>query len=197
MFVIGGVGLCCGVCCIGLLRLTPVSDLIAQSGIDFAPLQQAGLSPETFFRVVYGIMAVTGLVGSLLLIVLGVFVRKGSMGAIITSIVLASLMALLLVINAITGLVQLAGVQSSSALAGLITVLVFLGLFIVLLTWLAQAARGVSAMRAAQMQYQAQYLQYMQQQQAYGYAQQPPQQQPVPQQPPPVEGGPDGTSTQG
>src|SRR5262245_46932126 len=99
MFVIGGLGICCGVCCGLVGQIAPVAQIIQHSGIDLSQLDQAGISPTTFVRIIYGVMAGGTLVVSILFITLATFVRRGSTAAIITSIVLSAIALLFMLAN--------------------------------------------------------------------------------------------------
>jgi hypothetical protein len=175
MMVLGALGLTCAACLILVVLFAPMQSLIAQSGVSIPSAAEVGMQPETFMRVMYGMLAGASIVVSLLLLILAIFVRRGSSVAIITSIVIDSLIILFLILNLLTSLVQI--LRSPGMVIGLLLVLVLLGSFVLLMVWLIQAIKATSALRAAQTQYQQQYWQYQQQQQMYGYGyaqQQPP-----------------------
>lgn len=175
MFVLGGLGMACGVC-LGISALiTPIESMISASGMN-VPELPPGMSIGQLMRIAYVVMAVGLLIQSILMIVLGVFVRRGSVGAIITSLVICVLVTLFLLINFIGPLMQL-GHAPGTAIMSLTMIAVPLCLYGLLIMWLLQAKRSADTVSAMRMQYQAQYWQYMQQQQmyqqGYGAAQQP------------------------
>jgi hypothetical protein len=196
MFIMGGLGFACGIC-MGLVgAFAPVATLLQQGGMDLAQFGDVGMPPEQFLKIMYIVGGGMALLASLILIVLGFFVRRGSMVATIIAIIICGLGSLFLLVNTFTGLFEIVRQHSPQAALGLLFVLIALGAFVVLLTWLVQAARGASALHTARAQYQMQYWQYMQQQQMYmqqaghGYAQAPPPRNPT-------SGGSDAPPTQG
>jgi hypothetical protein len=140
---------------------------------------------------------------ALMYIVVGVFVRRGGLGSVITGIVLTVLTVLYLLLNAIGSLAQGPG-----GTLGVCFSLLLLGLFGWLLVLLIQATRSASRMRNLQAQYQTQYMQYQQMMQqygqppgyGYGYPAPPPPQAPMPPSsmpPGPDQGNPNGPTPQG
>src|SRR5262249_54838695 len=130
-------------------------------------------------------------------ILIGIFVRRGGLGWVISGIVLSVLTILYLMLNVGASLVQGAG-----GIAGACFSLLPLGLFGLLLVFLIQATRSAGRMRLLQMQYQAQYMQYQQMMQqygqtGYGYGYPPPPAPPQSPNPGSDPGGPNGTSPQG
>jgi hypothetical protein len=133
-------------------------------------------------------MAVLALVKAIVTIILAIFVRRGGIGSIVTSIVLCVL-ALLGILFELAG----SGVQAARGTPGQIpvmaTFLAALALYGLLMVWLVQAAKAAPSVRA--MRTQSQLWQMQQQQQMYnqaGYAPPPPP-PPPPQTPPPAAGG--------
>jgi hypothetical protein len=183
MFILGGIGMTCAFCMGIVAAVAPMERLIAESGVVLPSSAETGVSPETLMRLGYGIIAGGALLFSLLILILAVFVRRGSIGATITAIVIDSLIILLLGINAIGSLFQ--ALRNPSALIGVVIVVAMLAGFLLLLVWLIQALRATATIKAMQTHYQQQYWQYQQQQQmyAYGYAQQQQAQPPMSQQP--------------
>jgi hypothetical protein len=181
MFILGGIGMTCALCMGIVAAVAPMERLIAESGVALPSASETGVSPETLMRLGYGIIAGGALLFSLLILILAVFVRRGSAAATITAIVIDSIIILALGINTIGSLVQV--LRNPSALIGVVIVVAMLAGFVLLLVWLIQALRAAATIKAMQIHYQQQYWQYQQQQQmyAYGYAQQ--QQQPAPQVP--------------
>lgn len=102
---------------------------------------------------------------AILYIVVGIFVRRGGLGWVITGIVLTVLTVLYLLLNAVGSLFQ-----GPAGMGGACFSLLLIGLFGWLLILLIQATRSASKMRMVQAQYQAQYMQYQQMMQQYGQA---------------------------
>jgi hypothetical protein len=136
------------------------------------------MSQETYIRVMFGIMAGGSVFVSLLLLVLAIFVRRGSSVAIIASMVIDSLILLFLGINLLGALVQILRMPAEAILS-MLMILVLACAFVLLLVWLIQAIKATSALRAAQTQYQQQYWRYQQQQQMYGYGYAQPREPPI------------------
>src|SRR6187401_339647 len=90
MITLGAVGLTCAGCMILVVILAPMQTLIAQSGVTIPSAAETGMQPETFVRLMYGVMAGMSVLVSLLLLILAIFVRRGSSVAIIMSIVIDS-----------------------------------------------------------------------------------------------------------
>ncbi len=141
-----------------------------------------------------GMYVLTGIVlfAALLAFVLAVFVRGGSKGAIIISLVLAILAGLLLLIQTAGAAFQATQMHSPDAAIGLCPFVLAVALLALLIVWLIQAMRASDQVRAQQyaMQYwqYAQQQAYQQQQGGYAYPQQyqpPPPPPPRSDQPPP------------
>lgn len=185
MFVLGGLLLLCGVACGGMGALAPWDEVFRQQ----PELQQQfpGMTTALIQAGVIGFGA-AGFVVGMILIVLGYFVRGGGAGAVITALVLTSVIVLALLLFSAIALVQ--GIMSGQAqmLAGTCVYLMPLTLFGILLLFLIQAARAIPRVRQAQVQ-QAAYWQYAQQQQAYQQSMQAYQQQQQQQPPSPPAGG--------
>jgi len=165
IYVIAAVGMICGLCVGAVGLLGPLQRLAAESGLQSAAAE-LGLPAEQLLKIVYLAIAVLTMIWSLLLAVLGPFVRRGGLGAIVTAIVLVTVALLVLLANLLTGVAQTRGHGAAALVAGLLVLIVPTGLLGVLLAWLIQAARAAPAIRAArwqQMQYSSQYWQYQQQ----------------------------------
>jgi hypothetical protein len=131
------------------------------------------------------IAAGMGLVYGVVLVVLGLFVRKGSKGAVITALVLTVLALLYLAFSVIR--VVLVGAQPGIGAAGggICTTAIPLVLYVLLLVWLIQALREKGRQ---QQGYPPEYWAYWQQQYAQQQAWQQQQQGgQVPPPPPPAE----------
>ena len=140
-----------------------------------------------------GMYVMTGGVffAAIVVFVLAVFVRGGSKGAIITSLVLAMLVELFLGLQIAIGVFQATQMHSQDAAVGSCIFVLIFALLALQIIFLFQAMRASDQVRA--QQYAMQYWQYAQQQ-AYGQQQQQPggyvypqQYQPPPPPPPPTD----------
>ena len=177
MFVLGGLMLPCGL----LMGLSAMffsrgdfSQLPAENVAVFHRIEQQfasiGVSASGFFSV----SAVVSLILGVVLVILGVVVRRGGLGSIVTSIIICCLFGLL------TGLMAIGGINGIShgqdqAMPGTCISGVLLALLIFALVSLFQAAKNSHQLSAYRMGYQAQMQQYQQNAQMYG-SQQPSQQ---------------------
>lgn len=194
MFVLGGLGLMCGAfITFGGLVLTP--EMIAQSpnSAQFHEFetQFSGIS----IRAAVIAMGILFLLPSILYAIMGFFVRSGKMASVVLSLVLTGITVLLSLFGLLS--VVIGATQNPASLpGGLCMTGIPLVLCITLLVSLIQALRAAPAIGAMQQQFQAQYWQSMQQQQAaqlgygygmppgYGYGAPPPSQPPAPPAPP-------------
>jgi hypothetical protein len=168
--------------------------------------EAAQISPDVL-KTTGVIVSVLILLVGLAKIILGVFVRRNSGGAIVGGLILTALVTVVVGLFAVT--FAFAGLAAPPAFVVSCLLFIPLALLVLELVWLVQAMRAGTQIRAMQAQYHAQFHQYQQQQQAYaqqyGYGQpmqpQPQAQQPPASEPPPSTlsggGGADGTSTQG
>lgn len=200
MLVLGVISLLFGVC-MGLVgaMFSSMKDKMPPETMDQLSRMESELGISA--GVLFVVMAVLFVVYAILFITLGIAVRSGRLGVVITSLVLTSLMIIYFAINSIALLFS-----PQTALATVFS-LALLGAHVLLLVWLIQAARNASAVKnwaaipqspqqwqnpqqqMAQQQYYQNAQQYYQQQaQQYGYPQ-------ALQQPPPPGG--DGKSGQG
>jgi hypothetical protein len=172
LFVTGGLMTLCGLLCGVTAMGAPWEQVIADMPADPAVREMMTVS---FLRGLTVTLGVGALVLGILSIVLGVMVRRGSMGAtiggIIVTIIMASPFGLMLL--SVPRAMSMGGTAGAQALMGVCVTLVPLVLLIWQLVWLIQAVRQSSTLRAAQaqMQMQMQYWQYaqmQQQQQQYG-----------------------------
>ncbi len=175
-----------GTCCVGVGTLTPWTQLPPNSIAQMQQLEeQAGISMSTLF-VVFGIGS---FIPAVLLGVVGYFVRRGSIGAIIIAILIDGLILLVLLAMLLNALAAAAGGRPADAAAGLLMSAIFFAAFGLLFVWLIQAARMSGRLGAARLAQQTQYWHAYQQQMAY---QQYPQSPPPPDHnaPPPPPGQP-------
>jgi hypothetical protein len=183
MFVLGGLSLCCGMC-IGIFAFIPWQQIVASSP-DLAQMQSEFDKLPFTPNMLFAIMAVIALAPGVLYIILGLFLRKGSMIAAITSIVLTLLWVLMCLLSIVTSFARLgAGRMSSAGGGNACVVFVCLALAILLLVWLVQAVKAISNLSLTTSQYQQQYWQYQQGNQMPPIAMPGQQQPPMP--PPPT-----------
>lgn len=160
MFVLGGLGLACGLC-FGAAVTLSFDQIMAQQGA--LPPLPPGVTYALLQKILIAFAAVA-LIANVALIALGLFVRKGSAPASTIGIVLTSLFVLYFGGNSILALVGPYG-----PVAALVS-LVITAVYGMQLYFLVQALRASSNVKHMQAAYQAQYWQYMQQQQTYNAA---------------------------
>ena len=158
MFILGTLGLLCGVC-MGVVAVMPIEQMMAQQGTSLPPLPP-GMSYSMLPKL-FGAIAILAVIASVAQLILGVYVRKASAGASVCGIVLAALFVLYFVANTIFAAIGGQGMAAMAVSLGLSAVSIFQ------LVLLIQALRASSIVKQMQAAYQAQYWQYMQQQQAY------------------------------
>ncbi len=169
LYVVGGLILLPSLCCGAMGLALPA--IMAQEPALFSEVSASGMSPEglqTTLMIGGGVMLLLGVV----MIILGRFVRRGSMGAAVTGSVLAVLVFLYLVLNGLGILVMSGKLPPAQMVLGLAMTVLGLVIFGMLFVWLIQAAMAAPRIAMMQSQYQQQYWQYQQQQQMYqpGYA---------------------------
>src|SRR5262249_16342371 len=144
LFILGGLMLTCGVVCSGFGVMVPQEYLQSVAERRGVPVSTQGM------KATYLLLGMASLLGGLIEIVLGLFVRRGSIGAAVTAIVLSSLEILLTVVF------LLATLASASSVGGNISAMVLLSdcllllpltLCAVQLVLLIQAARSSSQLR--------------------------------------------------
>jgi hypothetical protein len=176
MFVVGALTTLLGVLFAGVMAAVPIEQIMNQPTMPKLPPE---VTPEMVKTVIIGLgifLAIVGLVFALL----GVFVRRGSKGAIITSIVLTFLAIAYTACNGIQGLPMIAQGGAIAAMGVACSTLLPGALFVWLVVWLFQA-KGAANRASAWSQYGGQNQYYQQnypppqQQQQQGY---PPSQQP-------------------
>jgi hypothetical protein len=178
MFIVGGLALLGAFCCAGVGAMVP--QMMVQDPAAFAEIQaQFPQADASFFRIIFIVLAVLSLIAAAALIVLGVFVKRGSKAAVITSIVLVIFGLLYLVLNILLSL-GMKGAPKANVVCFVVPAFAVLVFMLILLF---PALRGSHAVRAMREQHMQQYWQYAYQQQMYSLQQQQQQQQP-PMQPP-------------
>ena len=164
MYVLGGLGIACGLCIGGLFRL-PLQKMAAQQGGTLPPLPQ-GITYEQLTGVAT-VFAIIAIVVSLLQLIAAANVRRGSPVAIILGMTMTSLVMLYFVF-------QTVGALQNGQISVILFTIAPLVAYAVQMTFLTQARRAGPFLQQAQAAYQAQYAQHLQQQQAYnsgGYGQ--------------------------
>lgn len=161
-WVLGGLGLCCGACMSVVAFLAPMDKIAAQGQSVLSPEQQQALGNidlAQMLKVLYASMGIAAIVISILLLILGVFVRRGSRGGIITTIVVFICIALVGALGVLSGLVE-AAMGKSQGLLGALIWLVIGVVAGVAIHWLAQALRAVRAMGTNMQTYYQQFQQH-------------------------------------
>jgi hypothetical protein len=177
MIILGSITAAYFLCNGAAFIVMPTDQLFTHSTLP--PGQEVPFTPETLKKVGV-IMSSLMLIVGIAMIVVGVMTRQHSPGAIVAGIVLSSILALL---GALCVLVMLVTGLSAPLMFAFACVLsIPVALLVLNLFWLAQALRAAPQLRAMQAQYQAQFWQYQQNQQAYA---QPPWYGGVPPPPPP------------
>jgi hypothetical protein len=190
MIAVGALMLLGGLC-IGIAGLTGPEQLL-QGMVEGARQPEMTVS---MMRIGLAVVGVIGFIASLVMLVLGFFIWRGSVPATVVGIVITSLLLLMAVGNSLFSLPNAAGMNGAE-LVGFGCVTLFTPLiFLVLVVLLVYGLKAARRHHAAVLQYQTQYWQYQQQQQmyaqpsGYGYAQAPQQTpEPPPQSPPPDPG---------
>jgi hypothetical protein len=150
MIVMGVLMLTCGLCVFGFLTLA----------IDFVPPEQRTilLQREQELGISFKAMGIfTGIVAGvpgLLQIVGGIFVRRGTKVPVYLSIALTIILILLVILNAVAGMLGSPG--GGVEMAGALCINgVMVALFILQLVWLFQAARNAGHIEGMRYQQQA------------------------------------------
>jgi hypothetical protein len=166
MFVLGGLLLGCG-CCIGAMSQVPMDQMAGPQSAQLQQIDQQfvakmGFSLSRAFLIAGLASGVPGLV----MLVLGGFLRRGSMTVVVISLTVSLLASLLLA--AALGLMVIGGLSGTSGVSGRQT-LTSLGVWtvplimcLVLDVWLIQAIPNASKLAAAKAQFQVNYWQYQQ-----------------------------------
>lgn len=186
MWVLAALLLLCGVGFIAIVSTVDLNPLVEQSERIYGPemaaqMKAAGMNADQM-RLSGYFWGAVGLVAGVLMGVLGLLVFRGRMWAIISSIVLVSLLTLLNLCSAGLSLLVMARAGPKGLVGGCV-MLVPLAVCCVLLYFLAQAAKAVTASTRMQQYMQLQYWQSMHQSAGmppgYGYWTPPPPGQPV------------------
>jgi hypothetical protein len=198
LFVLGG--LCVmGSGCIGVAAWTlPMDEMLAKAKLTL-PAPPPGMTMSQFLQVMYTGIAFLGICFGISLVVVGLFVRRGSRAASITAIALCIPAALFFLCNLGSVFSQSAG-NPLILVIGLCATFVPFGLLVLTCVWLIAALRQLPSVQFAQQQYQMQMWQYHQQQAAAHQQPTPPPVSNDPWQrgygmtpPPPPPGGPSGS----
>lgn len=145
MFVLGVLAMLGGICLFGFGWAYPLDKLAPEQVQIFQQVEQdTGISPWKIFIAMGVIMTLPALA----MLILGLFVRRGGLGSIVTSLVLVGLLILVDAFYVLVGILQVIRGQEG-ALAGLCMMIVPLVLLAVLLVMLIQAARNAGQVRSA------------------------------------------------
>jgi hypothetical protein len=178
LFVLGALGMLLGLCIGPMVWVVPMDQVLAQSGMRQPENLPQGVSMEQIMRITYTVVAVILFITGAVLAFLGIFVRRGNRGAMITAAVIAGLAILWFMLN-VAGSALFALGGNPSALMGAVVGLVPLSLFGLLMSWLLKALKQLPQVDRARQQdayYAQQQAQYWQsQQQQYQQQYQPPQ----------------------
>jgi hypothetical protein len=167
MFVLGGLTLLLGACNLASSLVVPAEQILAQNEAILQG-QPSPLSAGTL-KTISLVMAILVCVVGFTFILLGTMVRRGGMGSIIATMLIAGAIAILLLFMLVISLIGIVAV--SPVYAGLACVVVIpLSLYILLLWWLVQAAKAAPRVAMMKSQYQQQMWAYQQQQQMYQQA---------------------------
>lgn len=144
MFVLGVLSMLGGVCLFGFGWAYPMDKLPPEQAQIFQQVEkESGIQVRQIFIAMGAILALP----ALLMLILGLFVRRGGLGSIVTSLVLVGLMILFGAMNLLMGILQtVRGMQGAAS--GLCIMIVPLALLVVLLVMLIQAARNAGQVRA-------------------------------------------------
>jgi hypothetical protein len=177
MFVLTGLMIPCGLLMGLMATMISKADLSQLPPESAAMLHQAeqqfaaaGITMSGFFGFVSIAMVVLGVLS----LVLGVMLRKGGLGSIVTSIIVCCVLGLMAGLSVLGGLSGAAQGQGQ-ALLGTCMWGVMLMLLVYALVSLFQAAKNSGPLNAYRMGYQGQVQQYQQGAQMYGQPSQQPQ----------------------
>lgn len=173
MWVLGALGLLFGLCMTGMLFLAPLDVIVKQARASMPPEQLKQMGDVDLVRMVkilYGTAGGVVIALSVLLLVLGFFVRRGGKPAIISSVVVFAGLALFALFGILSGLAQAAMGMPVMLVAAVIW-LVLGAVFALAIVWLVQAIRASAAAQQLQAYYgPLQEQQSLQPQTGYGYA---------------------------
>lgn len=185
MWVLGALGLLFGFCMTTVALVAPLDMLMKQARQSIPQAQSLHLSDSELvhlLKLLYLGMGVVLLAGSIVLLILGFFVRRGKRGAIITGIVIFVGLTLFAAFSVLSGVIQ-AATGNSFMLLGALLWLVLGGVFGLTILWLVQALRAGAATQQMQAYYTQLQQQPFQAHSGYGYGyQMPAQAAPSPQQ---------------
>jgi hypothetical protein len=177
MFVIGAMSLLLGLCSGAVVAMAQGAQYQALAQ-QFAKSSQGPPPSESVLRTIYAALAIISAVAGIVLIVLGIFVRRASKVAMVFSVILCGMALLWLGISELSGLIQALG--NPVVAIGACVMLVPLATVGLTTMWLIQALKALPHLEAARQQWQAQYTASRQQQAfyqggpAYGQVQTPP-----------------------
>lgn len=149
MFIMGGLLIPCG----GLILLASGMDFNAMAaGPQQAQFQMLESQLSSLGYTLAGILRVMGLIIGLpgvLFILLGVFVRGGGLGSVITSLIYTGLLTLLVGFIVVSGIVQTVGQQRGEMVIGLCVWMIPLALLVITFSFLIQATKNAGQISQA------------------------------------------------
>jgi hypothetical protein len=161
MFVLGGLTAAFGLCFGAVGWVIPANMLVGASGLDPSQLdkiESSGMPVSSFLHLVFTCAGVMALVVGVLLLVLGVKVRRGRRGATVGAMVVCGLVTLYLLVN----FAMVSGRFISQPDAGFVVnvalAVIVIAAFGLLLTWLYQALQASSKIRSLQSYNQGQFF---------------------------------------
>jgi ABC-type transport system involved in multi-copper enzyme maturation permease subunit len=164
MWVMGGIGLLFGLCISAAMFVVPMDEIAKQARATLSPEQLSQLGSvdfEKFLKILYAVIGAILIVVSIVLLLLGTFVRRGGKGSVITGLVVFVALALFAVLGVLSGLAKaVTGEPAMILVAGFWLVLG--AAFGLTLLWLLQALRSGDPRQSMQL-----YYAHLQQQQAY------------------------------
>lgn len=181
--ILGALMLACGVC-IGAVGFTPIERFPPElrSALEEQQAAIAGAA-EMNIQTIFVAGAVLITAAAIAMIVLGILVRGGRTGWIVSLLVLTGLMILVMLWDTVGGLLRSGDPRAA---VGACVMAVPLGLMVLLAAWLIMALRNAGQIRAMRYQSQSNMWQFEQNRQAYqpyGYGPPPPPPPPPPQDP--------------
>jgi len=165
MYILGGLVLLGGGCCIGVGILLP--SLIEQQPELGAAISNVPGATEQLVQVAFVVFGILTLFLGVAQIILARFVSRGGKGAVITSIIVSILMGLFLLFGVVQNAFNSAQKPAERGM-GVCMMCVPLAMLALLIVWLFQAFAAAGRVANIQQQYAQQYWQYYQRQQQYG-----------------------------
>jgi hypothetical protein len=172
MFILAGLCIMMGVCS-GLAVAVPKEQLklmidAQQLKKNMPPMQlPAGWELEDIFHVMYAVVAIAGVVLGIIVLALGVLVRRANKVAAVFAAIICGLLALLMGLLTVNDLIM-AVTGNPIAIIGICVGIIPFALFGLITLWLMQLLKSLPQIEAARRQWAAYNAAAQQQQQAYG-----------------------------